>query len=146
MTTVYIWITIACVLFAAEIMTLGFALLGFALGAAVSAAGAWLGLGIEWQIILFIVCSLAFFFGVRPALVRWWKERDSRLPKTNAEALIGRRGKVVEDINMEEKTGRVQIDGDNFRAITVDGSRIEAGQHVVVVALDSTILITKLAE
>ena len=30
MTTVYIWITIACVLFAAEIMTLGFALLGFA--------------------------------------------------------------------------------------------------------------------
>ena len=86
---------------------------------------------------------LLFFFFIRPVLMRRWKERHARLPKTNAEALIGRKGKVTEAIDGDAHTGRVQIDGDNFMARSADGETIPANAHVTVKGLDSTILIVK---
>lgn len=138
-----VWFIIACILFALEIITTGFALLGLALGGVFAGIAAALGAATQWQIVVFIIISILFFFFVRPLLTRWWKKHEVNLPKTNAEALIGRTGKVVESINLKDKTGRVQIDGDNFRAITKNDEIIPEGNPVRVLAIDSTILIVK---
>jgi len=143
MSITYIWIFTACCLFVVEMMTGGFALLAFALGGLVAAAGAAAGLSPAWQIALFIAVSLLFFFFVRPLLVGWWQKHQKAIPQTNANALIGKHAKVVEKIDREARTGRAVIDGDNFKAVSVDGEVIEADTHVEVVALDSTILVVK---
>ena len=143
MSVTYIWIIIACTLFVFEMMTGGFALMAFGLGAFVAAAGAAIGMSLEWQIVLFIAISLLFFFFIRPLLVRWWEKRDKNIPQTNAYGLIGRTGKVVEKIDHEARTGRVLVDGDNFMAVSEDGSVIDADSKVEIVALDSTILIVR---
>ncbi len=143
MSVTYLWIFIACCLFLVEMMTGGFALMAFAIGGLVAAIGAALNISIAWQIVIFIIVSLLFFFFIRPLLVRWWKKREKTIPQTNAYGLIGKSAKVVEDINHENKTGRAIIDGDNFMAISQDGSIIKAGTTVEVVGLESTILIVK---
>lgn len=142
MTTTF-WIVAACVLYALELVTTSFILLGLGLAATLSFLAALLGLSLEVQIGVFIIVSLLFFIFVRPFLMKRWKAREARLPKTNAEGLVGRLGKVVEPIDNDQKTGRVVIDGDNFRAVSEDKSFIAVDEHVEVVALDSTILIVK---
>lgn len=139
---VYIWFVIACFLSAAEILTGGFALIAFGFGGLVAALGAVAGMGLEWQICLFIASSLLFFFFIRPLLVRWnIHKKDS--PQTNALGLVGKTAKVVEEIDGEKGKGRVVIDGDNFMAKSEDGSVIETEKPVEIVSLDSTILIVK---
>lgn len=139
----YIWIISACVLFVAEMLTGGFALLAFGLGAVASAVCSAIGLGLNGQIGIFTAVSLLFFFFIRPLLMKWWKEHEKKIPQTNALGLIGKTAKVVETIDHQAKTGRVVIDGDNFVAISVDKSVINVDTRVEVVALDSTILIVK---
>ncbi len=60
--------------------------------------------------------------------------------KTNAGGLIGRIGKVKEEINERQNTGCVAIDGDLWKSITVNGEIIEVGEKVRVVSIDSIVL------
>ena len=138
----YIWFVIACVLSVIEILTGGFAMIAFGIGALVAALAAVLGVNVEWQIVLFIISSLLFFFFIRPLLLKWRIHKD-HTPQTNALGLIGKKAEVVEEIDADKRIGRVVLDGDNFLAKSEDGSIIESGLIVTIVALDSTILIVK---
>jgi len=60
--------------------------------------------------------------------------------KTNADAIVGRIGVVSERIDAEQHTGRVAIDGDDWKAVSKDGVTIEKGKSVKIVKLDSIIL------
>jgi membrane protein implicated in regulation of membrane protease activity len=70
-------------------------------------------------------------------------EKRSKDVKTNAEAIVGRKGIVSERIDAAQHTGRVAIDGDDWKAVSEDGSVIENGQTVEIVKLDSIILTVK---
>ena len=60
---------------------------------------------------------------------------------TNADALIGRQAIVTEEINPDKNTGRVKIDGDDWKA---EASEVLAvGEKVEVVSRDSIILKVK---
>jgi len=63
--------------------------------------------------------------------------------KTNADALIGREGRVSEDINPVSGKGRVAIDGDDWKAVSADGAPIAKGTIVEVVGRDSVIITVK---
>ena len=62
--------------------------------------------------------------------------------KSNAEALIGRIGKVTDAIP-ENGYGYVQIDGDSWKAHTPDGQSVEVGMKVKVLNMDSIIITVK---
>jgi membrane protein implicated in regulation of membrane protease activity len=70
-------------------------------------------------------------------------DKKSKNVKTNAEALIGRKGIVSERIDATQHTGRVAIDGDDWKAVSDDGSVIEKGTEVEILKLDSIILTVK---
>ena len=70
-------------------------------------------------------------------------DRKSKDVKTNAEAIIGRKGIVSERIDAEQHTGRVAIDGDDWKAVSEDGSIIEKGVSVEIVKMDSIIVTVK---
>ena len=60
MSPLTLWFVVACVLYIVEIVTSGFVILGFAIGATLSAITAWIGGGTEVQIGAFIVGALLF--------------------------------------------------------------------------------------
>lgn len=137
-----IWLIVAIVLVILEIMTAGFGVICFAIGAAFSALIAGLGGNITWQVVVFAVVSLLTFIFLRPVVMRFL-DKKSKDVKTNADAIIGRKGIVSERIDAEQHTGRVAVDGDDWKAVSEDGSVIEKGVSVEIVKLDSIILTVK---
>ncbi|MGI6719028.1 MAG: NfeD family protein [Bacteroidales bacterium] len=139
---VYFWLIAAIILVIVEILTEGFGSICFAIGAGVSALASYLGANFTWQIIIFLAVSLLTFIFFRPFMLRFLDKRSKHV-KTNVDALIGRKGIVSERIDMEKHTGRVSIDGDDWKAVSADGSVIERGVTVEIVKLDSIILTVK---
>ena len=138
----YYWLIAAIVLVIVEICTAGFGALCFALGAAFSALVSGLGGSFTWQILVFVVVSLLTFIFLRPVVVRFLDKKSEDV-KTNAEAIIGRKGIVSERIDASQHTGRVAIDGDDWKAVSEDGSVIEKGTDVEILKLDSIIVTVK---
>lgn len=138
-----IWLIVAIVLVIIEIATAGFGVICFAIGAGFAALAAVLGVeNAVWQIVIFAAVSFLTFLFLRPIAMRFL-EKKSKDVKTNAEAIVGRKGVVSERIDATQHTGRVAIDGDDWKAVSEDGSVIEQGQTVEIVKLDSIIVTVK---
>lgn len=138
----HIWIIAALVFFIIEIFTSGFAVACFTAGALAAAVGAAFSLSLWWQIVLFALFSFFAFVFIRPLILKlFFKEKAEK--KTNADALVGKRGKVSSDIDPRTGSGRVAIDGDDWKAVSVDGGFIPKGTAVEVVSIDSIILTVK---
>lgn len=133
-----IWIIVSILCLILELSSGDFFILCFAIGAAVAALLTGCGLSLTWQIIIFAVVSALSLLLVRPALVKkLHKPHRERL--SNAEAMIGQQGRVSETIEAGG-FGRVAIDGDDWKAVSADGSAIGQGTRVSVVKMDSIIL------
>ena len=134
------WALAALILLVGEILTSGFALVCFAVGAIFGAVGAALACSIEWQIGLFAIGTIVAFLAIRPLLLKI-SQKDQ--VATNADALIGRTAKVSEEINPKEGTGRVAVDGDDWKAESEDDTIIEKGEKVIITGRESIILTVK---
>ena len=134
-----IWLIAAIILVIIELLTAGFGVICFAIGALFSALVAYFTPNILWQLLVFAAVSLLTFIFLRPVLIKLL-ERKTKEVKTNADALIGKIGVVSETIDADKNTGRVAIDGDDWKAVTADGSIINKGEKVKVVSRDSIIL------
>lgn len=134
------WAIAALLLVVGEILTSGFALICLAIGAVAGAIAAATGAILEYQLVWFIAGTIISFLAVRPLLKRIAKVDEIA---TNADALIGRVGVVSEEINPAANTGRVAIDGDDWKAESQKDEVIEKGTRVVVVSRESIILTVK---
>lgn len=133
-----IWVIISIVCLILELSSGDFFILCFAIGAAVSAIVAGCGANLTVQIITFAVISALSLLLVRPALIKkLHKPHRERL--SNAEAMIGQTGRVSEPIEAGGY-GRVAIDGDDWKAKSVDGSAIAKDTRVRVVKMESIII------
>jgi len=137
-----IWLIAAIVLVILEIFTAGFGIICFAIGALFSALTSYLGGSMVWQLVVFAAASMLSFFFLRPVIIKIL-DRKSKDIKTNADALVGRVGIVSETIDANQNTGRVAIDGDDWKAVSADGVVINKGQRVEIVSRDSVILTVK---
>lgn len=133
-----LWVIISIVCLILELSSGDFFILCFAIGAAVSAIVAGCGANLTVQIITFAVVSALSLLLVRPALIKkLHKPHRERL--SNAEAMIGQQGRVSEPIEANGY-GRVAIDGDDWKAVSADGSAIDKDVRVRVVKMDSIII------
>lgn len=137
----HIWVIAALVCFIIEIFTAGFAVACFSIGALAAAIASALHLSLIWQLLLFAVFTFLAFAFVRPLILKlFYKSGGAR---TNANALIGRQGRISQDIDPARGYGRVAIDGDDWKAVSEDGGAISKGTSVEVVSIDSVILTVK---
>lgn len=136
------WLIAAIVLVIVEICTAAFGSICFAVGAGFSALVAGLGGSFVWQIIVFAAVSLLTFIFLRPMAIRWLDSKSKDV-KTNVDALIGRKGIVSERIDATQHTGRVAVDGDDWKAVSLDDAVIDKGASVEIVNRDSLILTVK---
>lgn len=136
-----IWVCISILCLILELSSGDFFILCFAIGAAVAAIIAGCGASLTWQIIIFAVVSALSLLLVRPALIKkLHKPNKERL--SNADAMIGREGRVTEPIDANGY-GRVAIDGDDWKAKSYDGSVIVKDTRVRVIKMESIIVTVK---
>lgn len=137
----HIWFIAAFVFIIIEIFTTGFAVMCFSFGAIAAAIVGLCGIGVWWQVLAFAAVSALAFVFVRPLVLKTFY-KDTKL-KTNADAIIGREARVTERIDSKSGTGRVAIDGDDWKAVSADEETVEKGERVQVLSRDSIILTVK---
>ena len=116
-----VWIIILPLAVVVELSTMALVSIWCAVGAIPAAIMAAFHLPPWSQIVVFAVVSGASF-----ALL--WKKLMARRAeqKTNAPALVGKQCVVSEEINNLAETGRVQVGGLTWAAVSEDGSVIPA--------------------
>ncbi len=133
-----VWAILSVVCLILELMAGDFFIICFSIGAAFACLTDALGGGIVLQLAVFTVFTLASLFFVRPFAVRFLhKGEPNRV--SNADALLGRKGRVVETVKADS-FGRVQIDGDIWKAVTNEPNDIPADSNVRVISRESTII------
>lgn len=136
------WVIFALILFIIEMFTAGFAVICLSIGAGGAAIAAATDATLEVQLLTFAIVSLVALAGVRPLLKRLFY-RDGEKVATNSSAMVGKHGIVCSDVDGDDESGRVIIEGVDWRAKSLDGDIIPKGTKVVVVAIDSVVLTIK---
>ena len=131
------WAVICMFCLILELFSGDFFLMCFAIGALVTALVSLLGTGFYVQLVIFVMVAVLSIFFVRPFALKYLHSAEGRL--SNAEALIGRVGRVSTTI-VEHGYGRVAIDGDDWKALSINGEEIAQGEKVRVVSMDSIII------
>lgn len=133
------WMLVVVLALILEVSSGTFYLMCFAIGAACAMASSWLPVPFWAQVLAFIAGSAVSVFAVRPLVMRYLHGGGDSRP-SNADALIGREGVVVEDI-AERAMGYVKIDGDVWQArMSAYTGAAMRGDRVRVVSRDSIIL------
>ena len=132
------WAILAVVCLILELTAGDFFIICFSIGAVFSIIAAVLGLGIYWQLLVFSIFSLLSVLFIRPVALRYLHKNEPNKP-SNADALLGRTGKVTETIPAGGN-GYVQIDGDMWKAVSHADSDISIGTTVRVIGRESTII------
>lgn len=130
-----------------EMFTFSFYLGALALGALMAALAASFGLSNESILFVFSIVSLVSMFYLRP-LAKKYLIKDEK--KTNADAMLGRRVKVIKGMTQENPEGAVMLDGVEWQALIDEKSpNLKEGQYAKVVAYESIVLTvhaTKISE
>lgn len=138
----HIWVIVALVFVIVEMFTSGFAVMCISFGCIFGAVASALDWELKWQLLVFAIGTALAFMTVRPLVYKFFYKKENEV-KTNAEALIGRKAIVSERIEGELHPGRVKVDGDDWKAISLDAEPIEVGEAVEITALNSIIVTVK---
>ena len=126
----YIWLGIAVALLIVELLTVGLTTIWFAVGALLAMTLAFCGVGLGWQLTVFVVVSTVLLIATRPLVQKYI---NSKHVKTNVDAIVGMTGRVVEAINGIEGTGAVIVDGKTWSA--------KAENEMTVIPVDTIVTV-----
>lgn len=126
----------ALLLFVGEILTAGFFLLPFAIGAAIAAAMAFLGVPPVVTLIAFLVISVIALIGLQR-----YTDTDDDQPAVGANRYAEMMGTVLVTVSRAKGTGRVRVEAENWRASTDLPDEIPEGAEVKIVEVRGTRLI-----
>lgn len=135
-----VWLIVAAILLATEVLTQmmwALCLTAGALGAMITAL---CGGDLVWQVIVMSAGSVGAYLFLLPWINRRHKRMAARAARTGMDALLGRRATVTHEIR-PGRLGRARIDGDNWQVQAPGiGHVIPAGREVTVTSYDSIIL------
>jgi membrane protein implicated in regulation of membrane protease activity len=134
-----IWLGLMILFGIGEMLTAGFFLLPFAIGAAVAAVLAVIGVTVPIQMLVFIVVSILALWGFQ----RFAKSDKEPLYPVGVKRYTGALAMVLEDIDAVEATGIVRMENEEWRATTDWDRVIEAGTTVRVVEVRGTRLVVE---
>ncbi len=128
------WLTIGVMLLFLELAVPGFILFFFGVGALLTSLGAYLfHLSLSWQLVLFIIASLASLFSLRNIIQKRFLQPSSPGEEDEDAQLVtlGERG-VVSNIIVPPAGGRIKYSGTFWKA-TAD-ERIDEGEIISIVS------------
>jgi len=134
------WLILAGLLFVGEIVTTGFILFWFGVSAVVAAILAFAGVNLYIQGVVFVLTAVILIVFTRPLTKTLLNPKD--IP-SNVFAIIGKMGKVVQEIDNVQGTGQVKISGEVWSAESEDGAGITVDTQVEVIKVEGVRLIVK---
>jgi membrane protein implicated in regulation of membrane protease activity len=137
---VSLWLIAAAVLAVGEMLTAGFFLLPFAVGAATAGVLALASISVPIQIITFVVVSVASLW-----LLQRFARKDvhGELQPVGASRYIGSRAVVTHPVNRLHGTGRVMMGTEDWRATTDSDDEYAPGGEVRVIEVRGTQLVVE---
>lgn len=124
-----IWLGALVLFLILESQTVAVVSLWFAAGSLAAMIAAVCGAELWLQVVLFAVVSLVLLALLKPVVQKYI---IPRLAKTNADALIGTVGPVIEDIDNVQAVGRVKLGGMDWSARSSTGAPIAKNTLVQV--------------
>ncbi len=136
----WLWLGIVVVLGVGEMLTAGFFMLPFAIGAAVATVLAWANVTLTVQLVVFIGVSLVALFSLRRFA---WSDREPSYP-VGVKRFVDARGVVIELIDPMTGKGKVRLGrGETWSASTDLGLRMEPGTPIRVIEVRGSHLIVE---
>jgi len=132
---VYIWLGLAVVSIAVEVVSVHFGSIFIAFGALVAAVAAGIGLGVPLQAVAFVGSAFLSLAVLRPTLV---SKIQSRGVPSRTDMLIGKQGIVTAAIDPALGSGRLTVNGEDWAARA--SQPIAAGTSVRVEWADGIVL------
>lgn len=139
--TSIVFFSLGILLCAAEVFVPGFILFPIGMGALGAGIASWLGLSLQWSILIWSVTSITFWMTMKKIFNGSPKDDY----KSGPQALIGKTGIVSEKIIPEKSEGRIKIYGDEWEVIWKDDKvEIPVGDKVMVTGIEGNKLICSL--
>ncbi|WP_026651892.1 NfeD family protein [Butyrivibrio proteoclasticus] len=135
------WLVLAVIMAVIELATMGLVTIWFTIGAVFALLLSLLGTPLWAQILVFVIVSALVLVLARPIATKYV---NNRTVKTNIDALIGRKLVAKEDIDNLKGTGKVDMDGTTWRAVsTVDNIVIRKDELVRIVKVSGAKVIVE---
>ena len=138
------WIAVALVFAIGEVLTVALFAAFLSLGAVAAAIVGLTGETVLAQGLAFGLVSLAGVVVARPFLIRHLMRRSSYDTVSGASSMIGEVALVVQAANGLHDRGHVRILGENWPAMTRDGSPLVEGSSVRIVDIEGATLVVEL--
>ena len=136
-----LWLIISGFFFILEIFTFGFLVFWFGIGALFAMLVSFFVDNIIAQTTVFLITSTLLLFATRAFADKFAKTDDKN--KTNAYALEGKIGKVIQTIDPVEGQGQIKIGGEIWSAKSLDDTCISQDTKVMVEKIDGVKAIVK---
>ena len=128
-----IWLIIAGVCLIIEIMTVGFLIFWFAVGALFAMIVSLFTDNLIIQTSVFVISSGIMIFATKPFVKKFANNKNTM--QTNVYSTIGKIGIVTKDIDSIHSLGQVKVGGEVWSAVGIDDMNIPQGTEVEVKAL-----------
>lgn len=126
----FYWLIALAVFLVIEIITMGLTTIWFAGGSLVAFIASLIGVPVVIQIAIFFVISFVLLFFTRPVVE---KHLNNSRTKTNVNSMIGKEGKVTEEIDNFNQKGTIVVNGLEWTARSSDDDIIIPNGAKVIV-------------
>ena len=135
------WLIVAGLFLVLEMVTMGFLVFWFAVGALVAMLASFFIESVVAQSVIFLIVSTILIFATKP-LVNKIIPKESFI-KTNAYSIEGKIGKVTIDIEPIEGKGQIKVGSETWSAKSFDDTYIPKDEEVVVEKIEGVKVIVK---
>ena len=134
-----IWLIIAGLFFIGEIITVGFLVFWFGVGALFAMIVSFFTSNIIIQTTAFIISSAILLFVTKPFVKKFV---DVKPTNTNAFSIIGKKALVIKEIN-SHSVGQIKINGEVWSAEAENDETITEGSEVEIIKINGVKAIVK---
>ena len=140
-----IWLILCGAFLLIEIFNISFLLIWPGIGSFFAFIASVLGAPIEIQLAVFAISTTIMIIFMKPLTKKFFKNKDNT--KMNNDAMIGKKGVVIKEINSTEDVGQVKVAGELWSAITLNDEKIKINEIVEVTKVDGVkLVVTKINE
>ena len=135
------WLILAGFFLIIEIITTGFLIFWFAVGALFAMLSSFIISNIIAQTTIFLIASVILLFVTRP-FVSKITQKDETV-KTNVYSIEGKVAKVIQDVDPIEGFGQVKVSGEVWSAKSYNDTFISKDTKVIIQKIDGVKVIVK---